>query len=66
MTLEESVEVTRLYSVCGLLGEHASVLKKASVSCSPPYNDGSGTYRRRQNSNAGRDYIGFKRNFVFR
>lgn len=28
MTLEESVEVTRLYSVCGLLGEHASVLKK--------------------------------------
>ncbi len=43
MTLEESVEVTRLYSVCGLLGEHASVLKKASVSCSPPYNVGSGT-----------------------
>ena len=28
MTLEASVEVTRLYSVCGLLGEHASVLKK--------------------------------------
>ncbi|MFR1027832.1 MAG: ATP-binding protein [Clostridium sp.] len=65
MTLEESVEVTRLYSVCGLLGEHASVLKK-HVSCSTPYNDGSGTYRRRQNSNAGRDYIGFKRNLVFR
>ena len=28
MPVEESVEVTRLYSVCGLLGEHASVLKK--------------------------------------
>ena len=40
--------------------------EKAAVSCSTPYNDGSGTYRRRQNSNAGRDYIGFKRNLVFR
>lgn len=35
MTLEESVEVTRLYSVCGLLGEHASVLKKRPFRGSP-------------------------------
>ena len=39
--------------------------EKTAVSCSPSYNDGDGSHRGWQDSDAGRDYIGIKGNFVF-
>ena len=65
LTLEESMEITKIYSIMGLLDEKGTADPEPAFSQCTPYGHKGSTGWRRDDPDAGRDHTRTRRCFVF-
>lgn len=61
MSEEEQMEVTRIYSIAGMLAKGEGVRRGAALPCSASHDDAAGSCRRRKTAVSGRNYAGTPR-----
>ena len=64
LTVEEGLELTKIYSIAGLLPAEDPLIRDTTISKSTPYLFCTGTGRRRKESPAGRNHAGTQRGTV--